>query len=1120
MPTANIEKLRAIKTFPSLLKYLTDELEWPIETENIEELTFEYTPTELGLGAEYADIIKEIKQLRPLAGNQPWGIFFINFEKKRLPVVVMRRILRSLVFRKRASANKADRQAWHASDLLFISAYGEEKDRAITLAHFVERPDYGNLAELRVLGWDDDDTPLKYEYIAQTLHDKLRWNDSFQTNQNAWRKNWREAFVLRHREVIQTSQELALAMAHLAKRIRSRVRSVLRLEDGFGEVRKLQRAFRAALIHDLSDDDFADMWAQTITYGLFSAAVSRPAGIHSGNLVDMVPVTNPFLRDMLGTFLKISGRQGTIDFDELGIQEVVDLLNSDDTHLDAVLRDFGKKNPKEDPVIHFYQNFLNEYDKVRRIQRGVFYTPQPVVSYIVRSTHELLQTEFGLEDGLADITTWGEMVKRNPGMKLPPRTDEPGEKRTIDPSEPFVVILDIATGTSTFIVEVIDVIHKTMLAKWKKAGKTDAQIQDLWNDYVPKYLLPRVYGFELMMAPYAIAHMKVGLKLTETSYKFRSNERARIYLTNTLEPKVKQLPQIGFEALANEAKEVNEVKWYKRFTVVMGNPPYSISSSNKGEFIEKLMELYKQSVRAERNIQPLSDDYIKFIRVTHEQIATTGLGVAGLITNHAYLSGVIHRGVRESLFAAFNRITVLDLHGNTTALEASPEGVDVNVFDIQQGVSISFWGKVPQSINPQPARFAELWGSREDKYGALSSQSIQTTKWEAIRPHTPYFFFVPKDFGAQEEYDKGWQLPAIFPTSTSGVTTHRDHFFVGFSEAEVRGRVKKFTDGGLTDANVAVAFDLEDWDFKKDRARVMKQEKSANPIVPYSYRPFDERAIFYSTDLIERHRYEVMRHMLAPNLGFCFMRKPIPPQFNQCMVTRSAIDKNFYGYQTYVFPLFLHDEDKPTQGALPVSDSRRLNISPDFIKSWSTTLGVRWASSGPTDCIKTTGPMDVFHYAYAVFHSPGYRTRYAEFLKIDFPRLPLTARLDLFRALAALGGDLVALHLLESPQLDHPITRFIGNPKQEIEKVTYADKTVWIDKAQTTGFKGVPDLVWNFHIGGYQVCEKWLKDRKTRTLTKDEIAHYQKVVVALTETIRLMSEIDKVIEKHGGWPIK
>src|SRR5438046_6288398 len=419
MTTPAIERLRNIKTLPQLVSFLRDELDWPISSNNTEDITFDYEPSELGLDKETAVKIKEIKQLRPLTGNQPWGIFFVNFEKKRLPVMVMRRILHSLVFKKRTSPGTSDRQAWHASDLLFISAYGEEHERAITFAHFVEDEELGGLAELRVLGWDDDDTPLKYDYVAHTLHDKFRWRGPFERDPDMWRKTWRDAFELRHREVITTSKQLALSLAALAKKIRSRVRSILRYEDWFGQMRKLQTAFRKALIHDLSDDDFADMYAQTITYGLFSAAVSRPAGIHGENIVDMVPVTNPFLRDMLKTFLNLSGRKGKIDFDELGIQEVVALLTSESTHLDAVLRDFGNRAQREDPVIHFYEDFLREYDPKKKVQRGVFYTPQPVVSYIVRSVNELLQTDFGSEHGRAATTTWGETANKHPDPNMP-----------------------------------------------------------------------------------------------------------------------------------------------------------------------------------------------------------------------------------------------------------------------------------------------------------------------------------------------------------------------------------------------------------------------------------------------------------------------------------------------------------------------------------------------------------------------------------------------------------------------------------------------------------------------------------------------------------------------------
>ena len=438
-------------------------MDWPIGAEAFDELTFEYEPEELGIDARTAARIEEIKQLRPLATGQPWGVFFIRFEPKRLPVVVLRRILSQLVVRKRASAKKSDLAAWNLHDLLFISNYGEGADRQITFAHFTQDAATGDLPTLKVLGWDDADTALHISHVHHELQEKLRWPEN-EKDLDGWRERWSSAFTLRHRQVITTSKDLAGRLAALARLIRRRADQVLNVETERGPLRRLHKAFREALIHDLSEEDFADMYAQTIAYGLLAARLSRPMGIIAENVADMVPVTNPFLRDMLGTFLTIGGRKGKIDFDELGIQDVVDLLNSPDTRMEAIVRDFGNRTRQEDPVIHFHELFLAEYDKKMKVKRGVFYTPQPVVSYIVRSVHELLQTEFGLTNGLADTTTWGEMAKRNPAIKIP---------EGVSQEEPFVQILDIATGTATFLVEVIDVIHKTMTAKWRREGRLE-----------------------------------------------------------------------------------------------------------------------------------------------------------------------------------------------------------------------------------------------------------------------------------------------------------------------------------------------------------------------------------------------------------------------------------------------------------------------------------------------------------------------------------------------------------------------------------------------------------------------------------------------------------------------
>lgn len=1125
------EKLARIHTLPQLIAYLRDEMQWPIQQDGFEEVEdyfFDYTPSDLGISQEHAAKIQEIKRLRPLAENQPWGVFFIKFEPKQLPVSALRRVLSAVAKKKRSSAEAADRKAWSPDDLLFISNYGEGEDRRISFAHFHESKEKKDLPTLRVLGWDGDDTELKLQQVVSQLTTKLYWPNDDGEDVEAWRNQWRTAFSIRHKEVIQSSKELATALAQLAVNVRHQIREVLAVEDENGPVTQMMEAFRTSLIHDMDAEQFSDVYAQTIAYGLFSARASNQN--QTGTLDDLVtamPNTNPFLRELMQQFLLVGGRnsQSGLDFDELGVSEVVALL--DRTNMEAVLRDFGDKNPLEDPVIHFFEGFLKQYDAEQRAQRGVYYTPRPVVSFMVRSVDEMLRTEFGLEDGLADTTTWGEMAGCINDLEIP-------EGATSE--QAFVQILDPATGTGTFLVEVIDLIHKTMTVKWKAEGHGKKKIETLWNDYVPVHLLPRLHGYELMMAPYAIAHMKIGLKLYETGYLFGSDERARVYLTNALEPAQDFSGTLAFAipALAQEAEAVNAIKKDQRFTVVIGNPPYSLLSSNLGPIQRAMIEPYKfingRQIRERGALQlekNLNDDYVKFIRLGQTIINCAKSGVMSLITNHSYLDNPTMRGLRWSLLQSVSRIDILDLHGNSTKKESTPDGsVDKNVFAIKQGVAVIAVTRKAGS-NMQAVYHTDLWGSSESKEKWLLREHINTASAVRVDPVSDLYLYVPQDLARKKEYDSGILLSEMMPVFGAGYITARDGLVVDFDRSTLIERISRFKASTLGDDELLASFAVsrkKGWDVSRARERLL-QCRLESCVIPTNYRPFDKRHIFFDSSLVWGRSWPTMRHVVGVDCNLSLLATRMTKDKWDVAVSRTvSAHKAVSAYDTNsVFPLYLAQSEEELDfgqegGAVP-------NYSRYFLDALCSRLRLsqRQRNGMPT----AVNAEDIFYYAYAVFQSPEFRRRYRDFLVQGFPRLPLTSSLELFRSLGKLGKELTALYLLESPLLNHHVSMFIGHQEAEVESVSYSDETVWIDKAKTRGFKGVPDEVWNFYIGGYQVCEKWLKDRQAkggknprpaRVLTEEDIEHYQKTVVALSETIRIMGEIDEVIEEHGGWP--
>ncbi|MFH1891819.1 MAG: type ISP restriction/modification enzyme [Candidatus Zixiibacteriota bacterium] len=953
-----------------------------------------------------------------------------------------------------------------------------------------------------------------------------------------------ESFFAAKTPTIGTPKELAKRMAAIARLIRDITIKSLEDEDKAGSLHAQLDGFRKVLLHDLQPDQFGDMYAQTICYGLFAAKCNHEGGepFTRQSAAYELPKTNPFLKKM---FAHMAGPE--LD-DRLtwAVDDLAELLNRSD--MDAILKDFGKRTRREDPVVHFYETFLAAYDPKMREARGVYYTPEPVVSYIVRSVDHILKTDFGIKDGLADTT------------KIPlykNEVDEEGKTHRKKVGECHkVLILDPAVGTGTFLHGVIDHIHEH-LVETGQAGT--------WSAYVSEHLLPRLYGFELLMAPYAVAHMKLGLQLSQLGYDFKSGERLRIYLTNTLEKaKEKQIDVPFANMIAEEANSAVEIKSENPVMVILGNPPYSGHSANKGDWIKDLLH-GKDSLTeeptanyfevdgkplGERNPKWLNDDYVKFIRFAQWRIERTGYGILSFISNHSYLDSPTFRGMRQSLMSTFDDIFILDLHGNTKKREVCPDGSkDENVFDIQQGVAIgTFVRKDDSPKSSTLVNHAHLWGLREErsaddtltggKYHWLGKQDCSNTDWAVTESGSPDYMLVPQDDRERCEYYENWDVSNIMTVKSVGVVTARDKLTIHWDRDLLWQTVVEFArlTPEVARARFRLGPDAQDWKVSMAIQDIDSTGPDSRFIKPILYRPFDIRYSYYtgrSRGFICRPRAGVMRHLVAgSNLALTVGRAGQvidSGEWNIVFCSSSITEFNLFRRGgNNIIPLYVFADDEQTDmfktDTPPTKCSgRRPNLAPEFIDDFSRKIKMRFISDGKGDLKKTFGPEDVFSYMYAIFHSPTYRSRYAEFLKIDFPRLPLTSRPPLFRDLCALGEQLVGLHLMEKH--GPGITSYPVDGDHTVEKVRYTEPSkkspagrVWINKTQYFG--GVPPEVWEFHIGGYQVCHKWLKDRKGRKLGIDDLTHYQHIVSALSETIRLMSEIDQAIDKHGGWPIQ
>ena len=939
-------------------------------------------------------------------------------------------------------------------------------------------------------------------------------------------------FLQKEVPTVATPKELAKRMASITKLIRQTIEKALTDEENSKQnsLHEQFESFQKTLLPNLTEPEFADLYSQTIAYGLFTARCfdTKPPFTRK-EAAYLIPKTNPFLKQ---TFDRIGG----INLDERivwAVDDLAELLNR--TDISAILQDFGKRTRQEDPVVHFYETFLAEYDPKMREARGVYYTPEPVVSYIVRSVDKILQNDFGLSKGLADSS------------KL-----EDGTHR--------VLILDPATGTGTFLYNVI-----------KHIARRYESNKGMWDGYVSQHLLPRIFGFELLVAPYSIAHLKLGLLLEETGYKFDTDERLRIYLNNTLDfASLAETSNAFSSFINNEAKAGREIQQDKPVMVILGNPPYEEESKNEGDWIRNLLrgsDSFNEKVTnnyfkvdgkslGESNPKSLNNDYVKFIRFSQWRIDQTGYGILSFITPNTYLGNPTFRGMRQSLMKTFDEIYVLD-YGYFT--EKCPDGSkDKNVFDIKQGVAVSIFIKriknsadVEEVKAPAKVFHKHLFGLREifeknvnglkeltgGKYHWLWQNDISTTQWTEIKPQKPFYLFIPQDTTLLAEYNKGWKITEVMPVNSTGITTHRDHFALSFDKQELEKRIKDFCDLHISDTDIRKKYSLKDtrdWKLTASRKSLSENKERNKNFTKILNKPFDKIECYYSQDVVELPRFEVMQHLFnrQKNLALILPRQ-LTDDFKHIYVSNSIVSRNAIGTAGKfgagnVFPLYLYPTEKrglfdePTSGKEP-------NLSKEFVGELFAKLKSNFKAEMANDAPRlrkahlgspnsvSFSPEHIFYYAYAVFHSPTYRARYAEFLKIDFPRLPITSNYLLFFELAGFGEQLVDLHLLEK-DIETNVT-FPEKGSNEVEFAPkYAGGKVYINKTQY--FANVPEEAWNFHIGGYQVLNKWLKDRKGRTLDFDDLEHYAKVVSALSQTNELMEKIDETIENAGGFPIE
>lgn len=877
---------------------------------------------------------------------------------------------------------------------------------------------------------------------------------------------------------VKSARSLAIELAKRTRFLRDEVIAVEMEEDGTKgqkQIISFYEAFKKYLIGTLTEKQFADLYAQTITYGLFAARTRANGEFNRRLAFDYIPNTIGILRDVF-RFISLEDPPKSL---QIIVEDIAELLHV--TDVKKILHEYYSTGKGKDPIIHFYETFLSTYDPEIRERRGVYYTPEAVVGYIVRSIHSILKTHFGFSDGLASQE---------------------------------VKLLDPAGGTLTFPAAAINLAAKEFTTKYGEGGL---------HYWIKNHILQDFYAFELMMAPYAIGHLKIGFILDELNYNLADDERFKLYLTNTLEmEEIKQISIPGVSSLSEESHLAGKVKKEQPILVILGNPPYSGISSNVNDWTEKLLKKDIDGCQSYYKVdgEPLGekklwlqDDYVKFLRFAQWKIQKSGFGIVGMVTNHSYLDNPTFRGMRQSLMKTFDEIYILDLHGNSLKRETTPEGgKDENVFDIRQGVAIVLFVKNKEK-KESFVYHADLYGLRQEKYDWLDQNVFNIENYEKIKPLSPWYFFIPRNTSHIQRYLKWKKINEIFPVNVTGIVTARDKFVIGFDKFEIKNRMLQFKNLALPDEIVKDTYKLRDtrgWKLSIARNKLSEDKNWDKYYQKILYRPFDIRFIYYTEIMVDWGRPKYMRHMLEDNIGLLFTRPSKPNYKFSALITKNIIDQCVVGNKTagagisYISPLYLYPDEKNKNLFNHARTKKESNIPPFIFEKLS-------------ECYKRKPtPEEILYYIYGIFYSNIYRETYTEFLKIDFPRVPFTSDYDLFIKMGKLGKELAALHLLKSSKLDSPIAKYQGSGDNDrIEKVIYKEdeQRIYINKEKY--FEGVIPKVWNYHIGGYRVLHKYLKDRKDKMM--DNAPRYCRIVTALYKTIEIQKQIDKIypeIEKN------